>query len=310
MAVAFSGIAKQITVTTSTEIDVRQNIYSAWKHWVIQDDNTKFKQAIRPVGGDAIGGGQGSPNYFFLMNDWKIVVDGVTCTFRYNLYCEEATNSNYVPFVYTNGGHSNNEISSSPTTSSEGGGGGLTTEEHDQLMAIPEDTTALVHATDIDANIVSVTGTAVTDVGDFKADNVDLSSVTGPLSILDSKVDIIDANVDIIDGKVDIIDNNVDSSLVAMTTLDGKIDLIDSNVDSSLTAIAAVPESVWTKYLNDGGIRFTASEQNWIRIAKEMVYNKVVVSTDERIVNVYDDDKTTIKHTIDVSADAHERNPR
>ena len=131
MAVAFSGINQEITVTIQTEVDVRKDIFSAWVHWVKESDNAKYLQALRPVGGDGIGNSNESPNFFFLMNNWKIVVDGIVATFKFNLYCEEATNDNYVPFVYINGGHSNNEISSSPVIS---GGSVLTTEEHDRLF--------------------------------------------------------------------------------------------------------------------------------------------------------------------------------
>ncbi len=114
MAVSFDGINKEITVTTQTEVNVRKDIYSAWKHWCMIGNNLQYLQALRPVGGDSIGGGSSSPNFFFLMNNWKIVVDGVIATFKFNLYCEEATNNNYVPFIYLNDGHSNNEVSSAP----------------------------------------------------------------------------------------------------------------------------------------------------------------------------------------------------
>ena len=132
MAVEFNGLTKRITVTIQQDIDVRRDIYSEWKRWVILDMNTKYSQAIRSVGGDSIGGGNSSPNYFFLMNDWKIIVNGIIASFKYNLYCEEATNSNYFPFLYENNGHSNNEISSAPVVTI--GGSSMTQEEHDILF--------------------------------------------------------------------------------------------------------------------------------------------------------------------------------
>ncbi len=119
--VVINGIDKTITVTIQTSVDVRKDIYSAWKNWCIIGNNLKYKQAMRPVGGDAIGGGNTSPNFFFLMNNWKVVVDGVVVTFQFNLYCEEATNTNTVPFLYINDGHSNNEVSSSPVVTGDAG---------------------------------------------------------------------------------------------------------------------------------------------------------------------------------------------
>ena len=135
MAVAFDGVAKSITVTGTAIVNNQQNIYSEWKNWVRASDNAKYEQALRPIGGDNIGDGNLSPAFFFLMNNWKIYIDGINVKFTVNLYCEEASNDNYNPFVITGNGSAINEMSNSPivTVSS---GSGLSTEEHNQVMKI------------------------------------------------------------------------------------------------------------------------------------------------------------------------------
>ncbi|MEA3363698.1 MAG: hypothetical protein U9Q61_10590 [Thermodesulfobacteriota bacterium] len=97
MAVSFDGTTKRMVVTGVALVDVQRDLYSAWKHWLILSDNAKYEQALRPVGGDSIGGGQRSPVYFFLMNDWKVVVDGIVVDFSLNLYCEDASNVTTFP---------------------------------------------------------------------------------------------------------------------------------------------------------------------------------------------------------------------
>lgn len=142
--IEFDGITKRITISGVSSLDV-QYLYSRWKDWAITGNNTKYEQALRPSGGDSIGGGQASPAYFFLMNDWKIFIDGIYVAFSNNLYCEEASNANIDPFVIINNGSASNQVSTSPIVAT--GGSALTTEEHNKLMTglqsdIWKDTTA------------------------------------------------------------------------------------------------------------------------------------------------------------------------
>ena len=130
MAVSFEGLTKRMVVTGVSMVDVQRDLYSAWKHWLILSDNAKYEQALRSVGGDGVGGGQQSPSYFFLMNDWKVVVDGINVDFSLNLYCEEATNTSTFPFVILNNGAVSYKVSDSPVVSS---GSGLSAEQATQL---------------------------------------------------------------------------------------------------------------------------------------------------------------------------------
>lgn len=71
--VTFDGTNKLILINFGeTEIDVRTDIYSAWKEWAEVDDNLKFLQALRAVGGDPTVGSSFLGATFFLVNGWRI----------------------------------------------------------------------------------------------------------------------------------------------------------------------------------------------------------------------------------------------
>jgi hypothetical protein len=123
MTTTFDGVAKQITVSDFNNfdtVDVQKDIYSAWKRWFVLSDNAKYLQAFRPIGGDATGGTQTAPPYFFLMNNWKVVVDGIqNLGFNTNLYCEEASNISTNPFLIINGGSVLSKTSDAPVNTIE-----------------------------------------------------------------------------------------------------------------------------------------------------------------------------------------------
>ena len=70
--VIFDGERELIIVNPGeTSIDIRKDVYSEWKRWFIQDDNSKFNKAFRVVGGDILPEDQLGLTYFLLGN-WKI----------------------------------------------------------------------------------------------------------------------------------------------------------------------------------------------------------------------------------------------
>jgi hypothetical protein len=98
MAISFNGNLKRIYITNVSTIMVN-TIYSAWKNWLLLDNNLQFLQAFRVVGGDPTVSGQSSPVYYFLTNGWRIVIDGIDVIFSYNIYTDEGDN----PVVALNG---------------------------------------------------------------------------------------------------------------------------------------------------------------------------------------------------------------
>jgi hypothetical protein len=102
--VSFDGINKIITCdSTAYTIVVQTDIYSAWKRWMLESDNSKYPEAVRAIGGDPISEVLNLGSTFFLVNGWKIKpaeqnyvlnVDG-------NLYCEDGS----PPFIQTDGSY-------------------------------------------------------------------------------------------------------------------------------------------------------------------------------------------------------------
>lgn len=58
-----------------TSLRVKEDIYSAWKDWVQVRKNAEFYAAFRTTGGDPVGGGLYTGDVYFLINNWKIVVN-------------------------------------------------------------------------------------------------------------------------------------------------------------------------------------------------------------------------------------------
>lgn len=70
----FDGLGKLIFVNSGVSAITIANMYSRWCDWILQDDNMKFKQAMRFSGYDPIPGGF-TGTTFFLTNGWKVVYD-------------------------------------------------------------------------------------------------------------------------------------------------------------------------------------------------------------------------------------------
>lgn len=71
--VTFNPGDKIISINSGeTEIDIQSHVYSAWKRWLIEGYNSKYEQAMRTVGGDALTSTKSLGSTFFLMNGWRI----------------------------------------------------------------------------------------------------------------------------------------------------------------------------------------------------------------------------------------------
>lgn len=53
-------------------LDVKEDVYSAWKTWAVQGTNTRFLLAFSAIGGDQISEGKFLGTTYFLENGWKI----------------------------------------------------------------------------------------------------------------------------------------------------------------------------------------------------------------------------------------------
>lgn len=104
--VAFDGANRIIYVNEGvTEIDVQEDIYSAWKDWLVSDsDNTRFLQALTALGGDPITDTSSVGITYFLENGWRIQprpsTDPYVLTVNGNIFTREP---NQNPFLFAEG---------------------------------------------------------------------------------------------------------------------------------------------------------------------------------------------------------------
>jgi len=94
--VTFDGVTKIITINTGiTDIDVKLDLYVEWKKWVQESDNSKWLPAFRTFGGDPTTQNQNAPSYYFLINNWIVLVQNLNLTIHDNLYSDDYT----VPYI-------------------------------------------------------------------------------------------------------------------------------------------------------------------------------------------------------------------
>ena len=106
--VSFDGPSRTIHVHPEVlTLDVKTDIYSAWKEWVKLRDNAKFLPSIRTIGGDPIGSGQYAGDMYFLINDWQIIIQHYVI-----LTGVLFSDDNPSPFIILSGGGVTNKVSS------------------------------------------------------------------------------------------------------------------------------------------------------------------------------------------------------
>lgn len=74
--VTFDYFKKLIIVNDGvTEIDIKRDVYSAWKRWGAVNNNSRIGRVIRVIGGDATTGAFKAGDIYFLVNGWRLQVD-------------------------------------------------------------------------------------------------------------------------------------------------------------------------------------------------------------------------------------------
>ncbi len=114
--VTFDGVNKIMSCNAGvTTLDVKIDLYSDWKEWVLQGNNAVYPQALRVVGGDPLYGSVVLAPSYFLMNSWRIRPDEANhrLTVDGNLFTEEGDS----PYVATLGSYNvltNQVVTSDP----------------------------------------------------------------------------------------------------------------------------------------------------------------------------------------------------
>ena len=75
--VTFDGVNKLVIVNEGvTSLDIKSEVYSAWKEWVsVSADNSRHLPAFRSIGGDPTIQGEFAGDIYFLVNGWKLQYD-------------------------------------------------------------------------------------------------------------------------------------------------------------------------------------------------------------------------------------------
>lgn len=95
--VTFDGANRIIYVNEGeTDLDIKLNIYSAWKEWAAASpDNALWLPAIRTIGGDPTTAGQYAGDAYFLRNGWKLYVDLTKVRITGALFSDDFTSAYY-----------------------------------------------------------------------------------------------------------------------------------------------------------------------------------------------------------------------
>ena len=138
MALSFNGSTKVVTITTDTELDVK-DLWSRWVDWFLTSDNSKYPVAMTQVGGNDIDpvAGTSIPVYIYLENGWKVKPKEANHTLNVTNGILLTSDSS-TPYTVTSGSYNVVIRDQQPVqaigVATGGGGGSLTTEEHAQLM--------------------------------------------------------------------------------------------------------------------------------------------------------------------------------
>lgn len=140
MAITFSGPTLRIIIDSIADLDVQDDLYEAWKEWVLLSDNAKYPPAFDTIGGDAIGATTEVAPYFFLRNDlgWKLKAPEATGTIAVegNLFGRSATEGIFVPPTGPYTVMFNLLVTSRGTVSVVSSGSGLSVEQDARLTLI------------------------------------------------------------------------------------------------------------------------------------------------------------------------------
>lgn len=274
--VVFDGPNRLIIVDENvTELDIREDVYEAWKEWVRNPDltNAEYLAAIRGVGGDPISGttDQFVGDLYFLINNWRLVYDPRRVSVTGVLFSDDFNTAFYFdePFKYDTPEFldpifpakvssivNTYEIAGSAdasaiaaqvwsTVSSQynqaGTMGGLQNEIANISLAAGATPAEIVAEMDANstalANIISTTTNTNTIVQNISSD----------VNSINSNIITIDNTVDNINTTVNTIDTNVNDIETVVNAIDTELGLVASdvtNIENIVTATQSVVNQI------------------------------------------------------------------
>jgi len=264
--VVFDGPNRLILVDENvTELDIREDVYEAWKEWVRNPDltNAEYLAAIRGVGGDPISGttDQFVGDLYFLINNWRLVYDPRRVAITGVLYSDDFDTAYYLdqPNLYDTPEFlaplfparvsaivNTYEVASSLSQAQIAAGvwgvaggayntagtmGALQNEVANISLAAGATPAQIVAEMDANstvlANITTVTGNTNVIVQNLVTD---VANVSIDIANVQTTVNTIDGNVDDIEIIVNTIDGNVNDIETIVNAIDTELGLVAGDV--------------------------------------------------------------------------------
>ena len=257
--VVFDGPNRLIIVAESTtELDIREDVYEAWKEWVRNPDltNAEYLPAIRGVGGDPISGttDQFVGDLYFLINNWRLAYDPRVVGITGVLFSDDFDTAFYFaePSKYDE-----------PETLSPVFPAKVSSIVNTYEIAGSADAAAIAAqvwnstASDYNANgtmgalqnevaniSLAAGATPAEIVAEMDANSTALANITSTTSNTNTIVQNISSDVDSINSNIITIDGTVDSINTTVNTIDTNVNDIETTVNSIDTELGLVAGDV------------------------------------------------------------------
>lgn len=228
--VSFDPVQRVIRVNDGvTSLDIRTDIYSDWKEWSqLKDYTGQAPPAIRTIGGDPTGDNQRAGDLYFLINNWKLVVDVNQVRLTGVLLSDD-----YETAYWRDPKGQNNR--------------------DDLLPLFPARVSSLVTTVEVtpeqdlsnldfsNANITVQSATAQEIRQEIDANSTQLAAILSDIGVIENKVDQTDNTVNNIETTVISTDNTVDSINTTVGVIDTNVNDIETlvtNVDNQISAVS------------------------------------------------------------------------
>ena len=262
--VVFDGPNRLIHVVAgTTELDMREDVYEAWKEWVRNPDlkiNASYPPAIRGTGGDPISGttDQFTGDVYFLINNWRLVYDPREVAVTGVLYSDDFATAFYFSDPANNIGYATDGASLSPVfparVSSIVNTYEIAGSADAELIAaqvwnsskFDYNTTNSMGALQNEiANISLAAGATPAEiVAEMDANSTALANIISTTTSTNTIVQNINTDVDSINSNIITIDNTVDNINTTVNTIDTNVNDIETVVNSIDTELGLVAGDV------------------------------------------------------------------
>ena len=258
--VVFDGPNRVIIVDENvTELDIREDVYEAWKEWVRNPDlqiNASYPAAIRGVGGDPISGttDQFVGDIYFLFNGWRLAYDPRVVAVTGVLYSDDYATAYF--FDETNKLETPELLSpifparvSSVVNTYEIAGAADASAIAAQVwstVAASYDTAGTMGGLQNEiANISLAAGATPAEiVAEMDANSTSLANIISTTTNTNTIVQNISSDVDSINSNIITIDGTVDNINTTVNTIDTNVNDIETVVNSIDTELGLVAGDV------------------------------------------------------------------